>query len=131
MATWARREFGKDKIFVLGRSYGHFLGLKFAQRRPEWLYPISVFANPSTDLRMRTGVAASRACRTSSRQFSGSSGTGLSRSLRSTWSSRSDKGSVGPMQMGRLFSEVYWPTGRAIELRVISPSCRPINRFGG
>src|SRR5262245_576927 len=38
MASWARREFGKDKIFVLGHSYGSFLGLQFAQRHPEWLY---------------------------------------------------------------------------------------------
>jgi len=38
MAAWARREFGKDKIFVLGHSYGSFLGLQFAQRHPEWLY---------------------------------------------------------------------------------------------
>lgn len=38
MATWVRHEFGKDKIFVLGHSYGSFLGLKFAQRHPEWLY---------------------------------------------------------------------------------------------
>jgi pimeloyl-ACP methyl ester carboxylesterase len=38
MAAWARREFAKDKIFVLGHSYGSFLGLQFAQRHPEWLY---------------------------------------------------------------------------------------------
>jgi proline iminopeptidase len=38
MATWARRELGKDKIFVLGHSWGSFLGLHLAQRRPEWLY---------------------------------------------------------------------------------------------
>src|SRR5262249_34089654 len=38
MAGWVRREFGKDKIFVLGHSYGSFLGLQVAQRHPEWLY---------------------------------------------------------------------------------------------
>src|SRR5215475_215362 len=38
MAGWARREFGKDKIFVLGHSYGSFLGLQVAQRHPEWFY---------------------------------------------------------------------------------------------
>jgi proline iminopeptidase len=38
MAAWARKEFGKDKIFVLGHSYGSFLGLQLAQRHPEWLY---------------------------------------------------------------------------------------------
>src|SRR5271165_2127530 len=38
MAAWARHEFGKEKIFVLGHSYGSFLGLQFAQRHPERLY---------------------------------------------------------------------------------------------
>src|ERR1700733_3009080 len=38
MAAWARKEFGKDKIFVLGHSYGSFLGLQLAQRHPAWLY---------------------------------------------------------------------------------------------
>jgi pimeloyl-ACP methyl ester carboxylesterase len=38
MAAWARKEFDKDKIFVLGHSYGSFLGLKLAQRHPKWLY---------------------------------------------------------------------------------------------
>jgi proline iminopeptidase len=38
MADWARKEFGKDKIFVLGHSWGSFLGLQLAGRHPEWLY---------------------------------------------------------------------------------------------
>jgi proline iminopeptidase len=38
MAAWARKEFGKDKIFVLGHSYGSYLGLQLAKRHPEWLY---------------------------------------------------------------------------------------------
>ena len=38
MAAWARKEFGKDKRFVLGHSYGSFLGLQLAKRHPEWLY---------------------------------------------------------------------------------------------
>jgi pimeloyl-ACP methyl ester carboxylesterase len=38
MAAWVRREFGKDKIFVLGHSWGSFLGLQLATRRPEWLH---------------------------------------------------------------------------------------------
>jgi proline iminopeptidase len=38
MAAWVRKEFGKDKIFVLGHSFGSFLGLQLAQRHPEWLY---------------------------------------------------------------------------------------------
>jgi proline iminopeptidase len=38
MATWARQEFGKDRIFVLGHSWGSFLGLELAQRHPQWLY---------------------------------------------------------------------------------------------
>jgi pimeloyl-ACP methyl ester carboxylesterase len=38
MAAWARKEFGKEKIFVLGHSWGSFLGLQLAERHPEWLY---------------------------------------------------------------------------------------------
>ncbi len=38
MAAWARKEFGKDKIFVLGHSWGSFLGLQLAERHPEWLH---------------------------------------------------------------------------------------------
>jgi proline iminopeptidase len=38
IAAWARKEFGKDKIFVLGHSWGSFLGLQLAKRHPEWLY---------------------------------------------------------------------------------------------
>ena len=38
MAAWARHEFDRDKIFLLGHSYGSFLGLQFAERHPEWLY---------------------------------------------------------------------------------------------
>ncbi len=38
MAAWVRRELGKEKIFVLGHSWGSFLGLQLAERHPEWLY---------------------------------------------------------------------------------------------
>ena len=38
IVAWARRELGKDKLFVLGHSYGSFLGLQFALHHPEWLY---------------------------------------------------------------------------------------------
>jgi hypothetical protein len=38
ITAWSRREFGKDKIFVLGHSYGSFLGRQIAERHPKWLY---------------------------------------------------------------------------------------------
>jgi pimeloyl-ACP methyl ester carboxylesterase len=38
MVAWLRREFGKERIFVLGQSWGSYLGLELAQRRPEWLH---------------------------------------------------------------------------------------------
>jgi proline iminopeptidase len=38
MVAWLRKEFGKEKIFVLGHSWGSFLGLRTAQRHPEWLH---------------------------------------------------------------------------------------------
>jgi proline iminopeptidase len=38
MAQWARKTFGKRKIFVLGHSYGSYIGLELAQRHPDWLH---------------------------------------------------------------------------------------------
>jgi proline iminopeptidase len=38
MIGWLRKEFGKEKIFVLGHSWGSYLGLEVAQRHPEWLH---------------------------------------------------------------------------------------------
>jgi pimeloyl-ACP methyl ester carboxylesterase len=38
MVAWLRREFGKDKVFVLGQSWGSYLGLELAQRKPQWLH---------------------------------------------------------------------------------------------
>jgi proline iminopeptidase len=38
MVAWLRREFDKKKIFVLGHSWGSYLGLELAQRRPDWLH---------------------------------------------------------------------------------------------
>lgn len=38
MVAWLRREFGKDKVFVLGHSWGSYVGLSLAQKRPEWLH---------------------------------------------------------------------------------------------
>jgi len=36
--AWLRSQLGKDKIFVLGTSWGSIVGLEFARRRPEWLH---------------------------------------------------------------------------------------------
>lgn len=38
LVQWLRREFGKQRIFVLGHSWGSYLGLMLAQRHPEWLH---------------------------------------------------------------------------------------------
>ena len=38
MTQWARKEFGQQRIFVLGHSWGSFLGLQLAVRHPEWLH---------------------------------------------------------------------------------------------
>jgi len=35
---WLRKEFKKEKIFVLGHSWGSYIGLSIAQRHPEWLH---------------------------------------------------------------------------------------------
>lgn len=38
LVVWLRRELGKDRIFVLGHSWGSVVGLTIAQRHPEWLH---------------------------------------------------------------------------------------------
>lgn len=38
LVGWLRREFRKDKVFVLGTSWGSYIGLEFAARRPQWLH---------------------------------------------------------------------------------------------
>jgi proline iminopeptidase len=38
MAAWVRTKLGKKKLFVLGHSWGSFLGLQLAQSHPEWLH---------------------------------------------------------------------------------------------
>ena len=38
LIIWLRREFGRERIFVLGHSWGSYVGLIIAQRHPEWLH---------------------------------------------------------------------------------------------
>ncbi|WP_171439765.1 alpha/beta fold hydrolase [Myxococcus xanthus] len=38
LVKWVRKTFGKEKIFVLGHSWGSLLGLTLAERHPEWLH---------------------------------------------------------------------------------------------
>jgi proline iminopeptidase len=38
VAQWTRREFGQQRLFVLGHSWGSYLGLQLAARHPEWLH---------------------------------------------------------------------------------------------
>lgn len=38
VAAWVRGELGKERIFVMGHSWGTYLGLRLAQERPDWLH---------------------------------------------------------------------------------------------
>jgi len=38
MADWIRKALGKERIFVMGHSWGSYPGLQLAKRHPEWLY---------------------------------------------------------------------------------------------
>jgi pimeloyl-ACP methyl ester carboxylesterase len=38
MVAFLRKEFGKDRIFVLGHSWGSSLGIQLAQRHADWLH---------------------------------------------------------------------------------------------
>ena len=38
MVAWLQKEFGKKKIFLLGHSWGSYMGLALARLRPQWFY---------------------------------------------------------------------------------------------
>ncbi len=38
LITWVRKDLGKDKVFLLGHSFGSFAGIEIAQRHPDWLH---------------------------------------------------------------------------------------------
>jgi proline iminopeptidase len=38
LVAWLRGELDKRKVFVLGHSWGSYVGLEFARRKPEWLH---------------------------------------------------------------------------------------------
>jgi len=38
MVAWLQKEFGKKKIFLLGHSWGSYMGLALARLRPGWFY---------------------------------------------------------------------------------------------
>ena len=38
LVAWLRKDLHKQKVFVLGHSWGSYIGLELARRRPEWLH---------------------------------------------------------------------------------------------
>lgn len=38
VVAWLRKQMHKEKVFVLATSWGSYIGLEFARRRPEWLH---------------------------------------------------------------------------------------------
>jgi proline iminopeptidase len=38
MVNWIRQHLGKQKIFVIGHSWGSYVGLELAKKHPEWLH---------------------------------------------------------------------------------------------
>ena len=38
MVSWLRKTYGKQKIFLLGHSWGSYMGLTLAQHHPQWFY---------------------------------------------------------------------------------------------
>jgi proline iminopeptidase len=50
VATWVRRELGKERIVVLGHSWGTLLGLRLAAERPQWLH---AYVGVAQDVDMR------------------------------------------------------------------------------
>ncbi|MFN3514994.1 MAG: alpha/beta fold hydrolase [Phenylobacterium sp.] len=50
LVAWLRAEMGKEKLFLLGTSWGSFVGLEVARRRPEWLHAY-IGMGQATDIR--------------------------------------------------------------------------------
>lgn len=50
LISWLRANLGKRKIFLLGHSWGSYLGLEVAKRHPEWLYAY-IGTGQATDVR--------------------------------------------------------------------------------
>jgi pimeloyl-ACP methyl ester carboxylesterase len=62
LVAWLRREFGKRKVFLLGHSWGSYVGLEFARRKPEWLHAyIGTGQATNTPESERRGYAAALA----------------------------------------------------------------------
>jgi pimeloyl-ACP methyl ester carboxylesterase len=38
LVAWVRKDLGKEKVFLLGHSFGSYAGVEIAQRHPEWLH---------------------------------------------------------------------------------------------
>lgn len=38
LVGWLRKDLNKDKVFVLGTSWGSYVGMELARRKPEWLH---------------------------------------------------------------------------------------------
>lgn len=38
MLAYLRQRFNRDKLFLIGKSYGSYLGMHLVKRRPQWLY---------------------------------------------------------------------------------------------
>ena len=50
LISWLRTNLGKRKIFLLGHSWGSYLGLEVAKRHPDWLYAY-IGTGQATDIR--------------------------------------------------------------------------------
>ncbi|WP_181017566.1 alpha/beta fold hydrolase [Zemynaea arenosa] len=38
LVSWLRKDLHKEKVFVLGTSWGSYIGLELARRKPQWLH---------------------------------------------------------------------------------------------
>ena len=56
VTSWLRKEFGKNKFFLLAHSAGSSVGLRMAERHPDCLYPTLAWARWPTYPRANAGV---------------------------------------------------------------------------
>ena len=102
MIGWLRKEFDKKKIFVLGHSWGSYLGLAIAQRHPEWLHAY-VGMGQMTDSCPKASVAvgASRWIERASRQRTSHTRTAIDRAICGGQQTAPVERRRGAAQMGR------------------------------
>jgi pimeloyl-ACP methyl ester carboxylesterase len=104
LAAWLRRRFGQHKIFLVGHSWGTFLGIWMIQRRPGWFWAyvgIGQMVNAVTNDQMFYDLTLARARRDHDQRTM----TALAKNGRPPYAGR-------PLTIARKMAKVNFPNWR-------------------